>query len=699
MPQQSPTTLTVPQPPYAVERPTGHTRPSPDDEWLLTIGNGGFAMGTASGVNRRKYHALLIASTNPPVDRLSCLASLDECLIFADASGKEQERIYLSARRYTSGVLDPNGPDHLLRFEKEHAAARWTYNVRGVELIKELTLAWRRNACGVRYSLRIPAGQSVRLVIEPRVTLRDFHAVNTGTDLSRYDVHAERDAMMITAGGHTLVIRCEGGTPTVKPSFTRDVLLDFETERDQEDVEHLFNPGELEVQLPEPEEDGRQSFWVLAALAPCEASLVELCERPKKTPANICAEFSKENPALRSLHPLVLAADDFLVPRTVDGKELITVLAGFPWFTDWGRDTMISLLGLMLRTRRFDDAKGALETFARYVKDGLIPNVFDDYGGPPQYNTVDASLWFLHACREYLRATGDRATFDAILLPACSQIVERYQSGTHFNIRMDPADALIEAGDETTQLTWMDAKRDGVVFTPRHGKPVEINALWHHGLLCLAESIETIDAPRAERCRTLAARVAESFQKQFWSGTERRLHDCLQKDSSGVWKPRPEIRPNQVFAASLEFSPLTLEQKRAVVENVKRHLLTPQGLRTLAPSDPNYCPRFEGNMMSRDRAYHNGTVWPWLIGPYCEALLRANDFSASAKAEARAALQPLIDSLNEGCLGQIAEVYDAEPPRRPQGCIAQAWSIAEVLRAAVLAGEFVAEAGRGPARK
>lgn len=674
--------LRAPQPPYVINSPRDHLRPSPASEWLLTTGHGGFAMGTASGVNRRKYHGLLIATTNPPVDRLSCLASLDEALIFLNPAGEEASRVYLSCRRYTSGVFDPNGPDYLVRFEKEPLLARWIYRIQGVEIIKELTLAWRRNACSVRYILR-PGAQRLRFLIEPRITLRDFHSVNTSDNPARCSVAADGPQMHVISGGRTLTLCCERGLATVKPTITRDVLLDLESERHQEDVEHLFNPGWFEIDFADSRDESH-SFTVFAALSPDAAGPESFDGQRAAFRERLAGGFLRGRESLRPLLPLVDAADDYLVPRTVDGKELITVLAGFPWFTDWGRDTMISLFGLMLVTRRFDDARGALETFARHRRDGLIPNVFDDHGGPPQYNTVDASLWFLHACVEYLRASGERAAFDSILLPACTEIIDHYRAGTRFNIRMDPADGLIESGDETTQLTWMDAKRDGVVFTPRHGKPVEINALWHHGLLTIAGAIESVDAPRAADYRALSERVAASFREKFWNEKGRCLYDCLQRDASGAWRPRPDIRPNQIFAVSLEHSPLSDEQKHAVVDCVRRRLLTPFGLRTLAPDDPNYQPRFEGDMMSRDRAYHNGTVWPWLIGPYCEAVLRVGGFSAAARSESRAALQPLLDSLMEGCVGQIAEVYDAEPPRRPQGCIAQAWSIAEVLRAAAM---------------
>ncbi|MEM9083103.1 MAG: amylo-alpha-1,6-glucosidase, partial [Planctomycetota bacterium] len=268
----------------------------------------------------------------------------------------------------------------------------------------------------------------------------------------------------------------------------------------------------------------------------------------------------------------------------------------------------------------------------------------------------------------------------------CRQVLEYYQTGTRYGISMDPKDGLIKAGDAGSQLTWMDAKRDDEVFTPRHGKAVEINALWYSGLLSIANAIEHTEPDRADRYRKIAERTREGFNEKFWDEKREALHDCIQPDEDGVWMPTGEIRPNQIFAVSLPFSPLIKPRQRGVIAEVARELLTPYGLRTLAPGSKKYQARFEGDMISRDRAYHNGTVWPWLIGPYAEALLRFGEFSTGAKQAAREAIAPLLESLNHGCIGQIAEVYDADEPRRPQGCGAQAWSVAEVLRIATLVG-------------
>jgi predicted glycogen debranching enzyme len=366
------------------------------------------------------------------------------------------------------------------------------------------------------------------------------------------------------------------------------------------------------------------------------------------------------------------AAADFVVRRNrPDGKPGTTIIAGYPWFADWGRDTMISLEGLLLATGRFAEAAAVLSVFAQYVSDGMIPNRFDDYTNEPHYNTVDASLWFVHACHQYREYSKDNRTFEADLLPACREILRGYRAGTRYHIHMDERDGLIDQGDPTTQLTWMDAKMGQTVFTPRHGKAVEINALWYNALRLMGEN-------------ALADRVRESFVKAYWISPFRGLADVV-RGGAGSYDRDASVRPNQIFAASLPHSPLAPEQRSAVVEVVRRELLTPFGLRTLNRSDPRYCPRYSGNQWCRDGAYHNGTVWCWLIGPFLEAYLKVGGRSDAAVHQARQWLQPLLDHmLTGGCIGQIPECFDADEPQRPVGTPAQAWSVAEVLRVAAM---------------
>lgn len=679
------TTMTIPGPGHAM---VAKAEPGPlyNTEWLLTCGNGGFAMGTALGVNRRKYHALLVASARPPVERLALLNSLDVELVLNVGNAAERS-IWLAAHNWADGGIERASIAHLVRFEKEPDAVRWVYRAGDIEVVKELRLGWRTNRAAVRVTVR-PGSTGVRLRVWPMVSIRDFHGTSPDLEASRFRVERAERSMSIMADGRTLELACDLGRTHDEASIRRGVVYDLETERHQEDHEDLYCPGAF---IAEPAADGAGlSITIAAALAPDrpEPDVFDRAERSAHL-ASVVERAAAGRPELRDLAPLIHAADDFLVQREVGGRALTTVIAGYPWFADWGRDTMISLVGLMLVCGRFDDALGCLRTFAAHVSKGMIPNRFDDYGGEPEYNTVDAPLWFLHASCEYLRASGDRESFEGLLLPACADIIEHYTAGTRYNIQTDPADGLVYSGDETSQLTWMDAKRNGVVFTPRHGKAVEINALWHHGLCAVASAIEGTDGARAGRLREMAQRVAGSFRRAFLGGPGGGLHDCLRPDGSGRLTPSGELRPNQIFAVSLGHSPLTGAEQAAVVDCVRTHLVTPMGLRTLAPGSAAYRPRFEGDMMARDRAYHNGTVWPWLIGPFAEAVMRVGGFSEASRAEACWLIRPLIGTMAGpgGCLGQIAEVYDAEEPRRAQGCTAQAWSVAEVLRVAALIAE------------
>ncbi len=597
----------VPSPPLVISRGAG-ARALTDAEWLLTTGHGAFAMGSALGAPRRKYHTLLNGAATPPVDRVATVGLLDETLVF-DGATPNRETARLGAWHEPGADLDDGASPHLVRFEKDRTAVRWHYETPGATVVKELRLGWRTNAATVRY--RIEASRAARLLVTPWVAMRDFHDVRPDP--------AEKPPTFTVVDGRTVRMRA-GDDVAVMTSdamaFTAHdrpeslaVYYDLEHARRLPDTDHLLAPGRYELEVDPTA--GPVVVTINFALAPDEPDpgLAEADPRGAHLD-RIGAAARAHDPALAGLEPLIDAADDFLVRRVVDDTPLMTVLAGYPWFADWGRDTMISLPGLMLTTGRFEDARSCLETFARHVSRGMIPNRFDDYGGPPHYNTVDASLWFLHASCVYLSASGDRAGFEGRILEACHEIIAHSRSGTRFGIRMDPSDGLIAAGDVTTQLTWMDAKRDGIVFTPRHGKAVEINALWHHGLRSVAHAIEERDTARAQEYRALAGRVAASFLERFLGGPGGGLHDCLRPNGSGEMVPTGELRPNQIFAASLEHSPLSEEERRAVVSCVRAHLLTPVGLRTLSPDDAGYRARFEGDMISRDRAYHNGTVWP-----------------------------------------------------------------------------------------
>ncbi|MBY0313298.1 MAG: amylo-alpha-1,6-glucosidase [Phycisphaerales bacterium] len=675
-------------------------------EWLLTNGLGGFAMGTAAGVMARRYHALLNAATMPPVGRVSALQATVDTLVIG--SGSDERRVDLSTFAFAGGngaVLHPDGLSRLVRFEKD-LTCRWTFRVRehgvDVEVVRELVLIDQLNAAQVRYRVVPAAGAtSIRLEIRPLLALRDMHGIIRQSWADAFSVSDVPSGVCVRhpqspVGVHLIAT---GAEVRRDAQWWHQFHYAIDAERGQECVEDLFSPGvfTLKVSGTEPGVCVVQAAIEPIAIVDAEVSIRRKRERLAMACASAVKGRSPEAVGgagdLPTIAALVAAADDFVVKKTTPGEstadaEQTSIIAGYPWFADWGRDTSISLPGLLIATGRLDEASRTLTAFASCRRNGIVPNVFNDQTGRPEFNTVDASLWFILGCCAYFKASGDRASWDGKLLPACLDIVGCYRKGTDFNIAMDPQDKLITAGTNATQLTWMDAKRDGVAFTPRHGKPVEVNALWFAALRELAISTRGDGAVTAN-LSDLAEAVGKSFRAKFWNAEAGCLFDVLTPNGDGAgWKAIADIRPNQVFAVSVPHSALSIEQQRSVLSVVREKLLTPFGVRTLAPASPGYQPRYEGDMWSRDRAYHNGTAWPWLLGAYAEGVLRVGGFSAAARREAHGVLEPIVREMlgqstrtaHRGCIGQIAEVYDAEPPQRPQGCTAQAWSVAEVLR-------------------
>lgn len=645
-----------------------------DTEWLLTDGLGGFAMGTALGAPTRRYHALFTAAVRPPVERVRLVAQVVEKLTI-DGSPDEH---WLTPLHFEHAEHRPQSPT-LAAFDKGPNWCRWTWDVpQGPRVEKTLELARGESLARLRYRID-PRGTRGSLELRPLLALCDFHALNHRTE-HHYTVRPAPAAIEVATPDASLFIHQSGLDHTSQPETWRNVYLHRDALRGQDCVEELFVPGlwhvRFEQAAPRP--------------APIEVEL-RFSTAPDSddavfAPVSVIGRepaFSRipadDAEARDAIEKLVEAAGHFVVARGLaDARPGVTVIAGYPWFADWGRDTMIALPGLLLETGRFDDALSTLELFGRHVRRGLVPNRFDDYTGGAHYNTVDASLWFLHAATEYRLRSGDDEGF-ARLVDPCIQIVEAYQHGTDYEIHLSD-DGLIAAGSPDTQLTWMDAQRDGVTFTPRFGKCVEINALWHHGLRRLIAALGDHAPASISTLEELADRCAESFAS--FVNPEGGLYDRLEPGESR-WRPIAEIRPNQIFAASLAESPLDADHRARVVEAVRTHLLTPYGLRTLAPSDHNYQPRYEGNLFERDRAYHNGTVWPWLIGAYVEAALRV-DASKQSRQTLRALLRPLVERMSTVCLGQVSEVCSAETPHAADGCPAQAWSVAELLRAFVM---------------
>jgi predicted glycogen debranching enzyme len=561
------------------------------------------------------------------------------------------------------GAVHPRGERYLKSFDLWDTA-RWEYEVDGVQVSKQLVLCWKQNVIGICYTVNAGKERPVRLELSPFTPLRDFHGTRHSTGVHFHVSMSEAGGpphVNVSDGANILSVMADHGTFESAPDWWLGHIYPIEAERGLDDNEDLFTPGRFVAENG----DGKLRVILWASIDPHlplpnwdeQVRLVREARGDFSLPGG---RFT--SPAARRL---VRAAADYVVDRTApDGSPGNSIIAGFPWFADWGRDTFISLPGLLLTTGRFEEARRVLTVFGHYVDQGMIPNRFDDYNNEPHYNTVDASLWYIHAAFEYARLSGDQATFEKVLRPACRKIIEGYRNGTRYNIRAE-ADGLITQGDATTQLTWMDAKCGSIAFTPRQGKAVEINALWYHALMLMGET-------------TYAAKVAESFRNAYWVSPWRGLADVLHGDQQDR-----AIRPNQIFAVSLANSPLTPEQQAAVVEVVRRELLTPVGLRTLARGEPGYRAFYGGPQFERDGAYHNGTIWPWPIGAFLAAYLKVHKNAPPAREQCREWLRPLIDHLEENCLGQIAEIFEAQEPHRPVGCCAQAWSVAEVLRLAV----------------
>lgn len=645
----------------------GELEPHNRQEWLLTNGIGGFAASTVVGCNARRYHGLLCAATLPPVGRVMALNRVGEILTL---DGDAEHPHELSVNQFRQS-MHPRGDRYLRRFDLGDTA-RWEFDVEGVRVVKELQMLWLRNVAVVRYTIDPGAGRRFEFAVLPFVSLRDFHGLRRSHDASFQTQPGDR-RVSVTQGSNTVHLAADAGDYRPAPGWWYGHVYAIESERGMDDAEDLYTPGRFVIEGTGPQtltvwaatEGVEQPDWD-AELRKRRDAVVAACSDPENLaagPSSVCASAS---PIVRKL---ARAANDFVVYRkNPKGTDGTSVIAGYPWFADWGRDTMISLPGLLLVPGRFHQARQVLSVFAEYVSEGMIPNRFDDYTNQPHYNTVDASLWFVHAVFEYLRLSKDHHTFETILQPACRAILDGYRRGTRFHIGMDESDGLITQGDPTTQLTWMDAKCDGVVFTPRQGKAVEINALWYHALVLMGE-------------KDLAAKVKASFRKTFWISPFRGLYDVV----DGTRKDMA-IRPNQIFAVSLPNSPLEPDQQHAVVEVVRRELLTPVGLRTLAKSDPRYIARYAGPVRQRDEAYHNGAVWPWLIGAFLEAYLKVNNDSPAAREQADHWLRALIATMDTACIGQIHEIFEADEPHRAVGCFAQAWSVAEVLRIAVRLG-------------
>jgi predicted glycogen debranching enzyme len=653
--------------------------PMPRREWLVTNGLGGYAAGTVAGVVTRRYHGLLVAALPAPLGRVVMLNHLLERVRIRGGDplwlGDEDE------------VAGPNAADrtgHLAEFRLELGLPVWHYRLGGVEIEKRVLMPHGQNTVHVTYRLLSGRGPA-RLTLRPSVHFRPYEAPVDASSALQYMVSASTEGYELRSNGAfpplRLTLHGPGAALTFDARGRADVPYQMEANRGYESVGALWSPGYFRADLDADRTvtlvASTETWDAIQAIQPEEAVRAETARRQRL--------LSIAGPSAHSAFgaELVLAADQFIITPAgraeesalarAAGDEVRTIIAGYHWFTDWGRDTMISLEGLTVCTGRLREADYILRTFGHYVRDGLIPNMFPDGAREGLYHTADATLWYFHALERFLRARRETDTLRR-LLPTMLEIARCHIEGTRFGIGVDPEDGLLRQGAEGYQLTWMDAKVDDWVVTPRRGKAVEINALWYNAL-CLLDGWVRKEGRGDEGLDIAghAQRARESFNRRFWFEDGGYLYDVVDGENGND----PACRPNQIFALSLEHPVLDRERWEPVVRTVHDRLLTPVGLRSLAPGHPDYKEKYYGDLRSRDAAYHQGTVWAWLIGPFIDAWLRLYPEDVEG---VRRMLSGFEEHLGEACVGSISEIFDAEEPYVPRGCVAQAWSVAEVLR-------------------
>jgi predicted glycogen debranching enzyme len=657
----------------------GQAREILQREWIITNGLGGYSTGTISGIVSRRYHGLLVAALPSPFGRVVMLNHLTEALHLPDEGhtiiGGEDFAAHDDPSEHASCIRE---------FRLENGLPIWKFESAGVVIEKSLLLVHGQNTLHITYTL-VSSQASVRLDLHPSVHFRLHEDDVTKPLPGEYSLLIRDCRYEISLAEFPHALRLYLHDARVPYTHVGRSLSDIgyrtEEERGYQSRGHLWSPGHFQVELrpgrPRTLIASTEEWPSILAIDPATASTSEHERRSRLL--HSAAESTRHTPAAE----LVLAADQFIITPAgrledaararASGDEVRTVIAGYHWFTDWGRDTMISLEGLTLTTGRWNEAGWIIRTFAHYIRDGLIPNLFPEGQREGLYHTADATLWFVHALDRYISVTNDLDTL-RLLLPKVIDIVDHHLRGTHFGIGVDPADGLLRQGKEGYQLTWMDAKVDGWVVTPRRGKAVEINALWYNAL-CLLESWlrQERGGEAAQPFGDHAERVRESFNRRFWSDELGHLLDVVDGENGDD----PACRPNQVLSISLRHPVLDPARWSAVLDQVRTRLLTPVGLRSLAPGHPDYKPRYFGDLRARDAAYHQGTVWGWLIGPFIDAWLKVHPSDITG---ARAFLDGLFVHLDHACVGSISEIFDAESPYTPRGCVAQAWSVAEALR-------------------
>ncbi len=645
-------------------------------EWIETNGLGGWASSSVIGAHTRRYHGLLVAATRPPAERMALVSKLDETIVAGE------KRIELGCNLYPADTIHPNGHHYLESFTKE-LFPQWLYKAEGIQLKKTIAMVHGENTTLVIYDV-VSAKTSFRLELLPLLSARGYHSLNREGPHLHWDAGFSEGIFHNQPDGNLdIFIQVPGSSYKHTPRWFRNFQYPVEQYRGLDFTEDLFNHGVLSVDLGEGDSLG----IIISTNNPAGRNAHDLLAKEKLRRQMLIDAHPKDE----MIQQLVLAADQFIVKRDLNpsglevspsegdpiaiGLEGATVIAGYHWFTDWGRDTMISLPGLCLATGRFGDAKKILTAFAKTVNQGMLPNRFQDNGEAPEYNNADGTLWYFIAIYKYLLATGDKKFIGEEILPVLKDIIDCHFKGTRYNIRV-AEDGLLYAGEKGQQLTWMDARIGDWVVTPRMGKPVEIQALWYNALLIYSELLQmNKEKDAAKDFAAKAARVKESFDKLFWYKDGGYLYDVI--DENGT--PDNTLRPNQLFAISLPFVLVDDEKKaKTILKSVERELYTPAGLRSLPKDHPKYVPVYKGDQWHRDSSYHQGTAWSWLLGAYVDGIMKVS--GDKGKTKAKKVITDFKYHLNEGGIGTVSEIFDAEAPHHPRGCIAQAWGVAEVLR-------------------
>ncbi len=629
-------------------------------EWLVTNGIGGFAAGTVAGANTRRYHGVLVASFKPPVERTVLVSKVNIAVHYLN------ERHELSADEFDGGTVTPRGFTQLESFRIEEGLPVWRFAIADALVEQRLFMAPGHNISYIGLRV-IRASAPLTMELRPFCTYRDYHSHSRGARPFELDAAPGECSIRAFEGARPIRLSISEGSFEAAPDWYWNFFHRMESERGLDSGEDLYTPGRFTTQL----EPSKEVFFIASADAAAPVAGMKVLDELRRASAALLGALPEDSPEW--VQQLALASDQFLVKRGDGSDSGSSVIAGYPWFADWGRDTMIALPGLTSALGRHGIAADVLRTFARFIDRGMLPNRFPDGGEAPEYNTVDATLWFFQAIREATLASGN-PSLGRDLYPALIDIIRSHVAGTRHGIGLDPKDALLRAGESGVQLTWMDAKVGDWVVTPRTGKPVEINALWLNALAIAHDLAKQCRDPAGKQlCADLLTRGRTSFSK-FWNKSAGYLYDVI--DVDGGTGTDASLRPNQLFAVCLPFSAIDAAQMRSVVDVCARELLTSYGLRSLGSRDPKYVGRYRGDQRSRDGAYHQGTVWSWLLGPFALAHYKVYQNAAAAQSF----LEPISHHLRDACLGSISEIFDGDAPHGANGCFAQAWSVAEVLR-------------------